>query len=309
MLTVGSLFSGIGGLELGLERAGMQVRWQVENDPYCIKVLEKHWPDVRRHDDITTFLTWTGTSTWDVDLVCGGFPCQPVSTAGKRQGDADERWLWDEMRRVCEVVRPRWVLAENVPGLLSASTGRLFGAVVRDLAALGYVVEWFCLSAANVGANHIRDRVFIVGCMANACIEGLSLPGGDTQQQIAVEQSGDGSTEKAREVADAQEQPQWSGLRKGEQTGQQRGRSGDIGSTLANAAGPRLERPEPTGCILQWCKGLPTERNAEWWSTEPDVGRVADGIPRRVDRLRCLGNAVVPQVAEYIGRMIVNAHP
>ena len=233
MLTVGSLFSGIGGLDLGLERAGFQVRWQVENDPYAIKVLEKHWPDVRRHTDITEL---DAGQLGYVDLVAGGFPCQPVSVAGKQRGDADERWLWDEMRRVCEVVRPRWVLAENVPGLLSASAGRLFGTVVRDLAALGYFVEWFCLSAANVGANHIRDRVFIVARLANT----------DTSRR------------------DGRPRQLWPG----------RGRE------LADG---------------------------DWWATEPNVGRVDTRVPARVDRLRCLGNSVVPAVAELIGRMIVDA--
>ena len=263
MLTVGSLFAGIGGLELGLERAGMEVRWQVENDPYCIRVLEKHWPHVRRHTDIETFLpadahhagkpdvpihdetrngmqesraTAGARAWWAVDLICGGFPCQPVSVAGTQGGDADGRWLWPEMRRVCEVVRPRWVLVENVPGLLSASTGRLFGGVVRDLAALGYVVEWDCISAANVGANHIRDRVFIVARLANT----------DTSRR------------------DGRPRQLWPG----------RGRE------LADG---------------------------DWWATEPNVGRVDTRVPARVDRLRCLGNSVVPAVAELIGRMIVDA--
>jgi len=236
-LTVGSLFSGIGGLELGLERAGMEVCWQVENDPYCIKVLEKHWPHVRRHTDIETF------EGCDADLICGGFPCQPVSVAGKQGGDADDRWLWPQMRRVCSVVRPRWVLVENVPGLLSASAGRLFGGVVRDLATLRYAVEWDCISAANVGANHIRDRVFIIGRLAN--------------DEVREPRSVHGP---------------------GRRSGQ-----GSSGGACGESGGH------------------------DHWESEPDVGRVAHGVPKRVDRLKCLGNAVVPQVAEFIGRMIVTA--
>ena len=273
MLTVGSLFSGIGGLELGLERAGMVVKWQVENDPYCVRVLEKHWPNVRRHDDISTFLTWTGTSSWDVDLICGGFPCQPVSVAGKQQGDADARWLWPEMRRVCEVVRPRWVLAENVPGLLSASSGRLFGEVVRDLAALGCVVEWFCLSAANVGANHIRDRVWILAhAPGSRCGEGRPQEGGSFRDGTR----GSESERRGGDVAHA-DQPGPQG----------HGRSSERGrELLAGQGGQTL---------------------GSHWVVEPNVGRVAHGVPKRVDRLRGLGNAVVPQVAEYIGRNIINA--
>ena len=159
-LTVGSLFSGIGGLDLGLEWAGMRVVWQVENDPFCISDLERHWPDVERHRDIRQL---DPADLLAVDLICGGFPCQPISVAGRQKFGADDRWLWPEMRRVCEVVRPRWVLVENVRGLLSADSGRLFGGVVRDLAALGYFVEWDCVPASAVGAPHIRDRVFVIG--------------------------------------------------------------------------------------------------------------------------------------------------
>jgi len=134
-LTVGSLFSGIGGLDLGLERAGMTVRWQVEQDAWCQRVLAKHWPDVPRYGDIKT-IDWTEVEP--IDLVCGGFPCQPVSLAGKRRAQDDPRWLWPEFARCLRVLRPRFALLENVPGLLSAG----FGDVLGDLAALGYDAEW-----------------------------------------------------------------------------------------------------------------------------------------------------------------------
>ena len=135
--------------------------WQVEIEPYARRVLAKHWPDVPRWDDVRTFPP-DPVEDWAVDLVCGGFPCQPVSLAGQQKGEEDERWLWDDMRRVCDTLKPRWVLAENVPGLLSASDGlgrrgALFGGVVRDLASLGYVVEWHCIPAGGpggVGAPH-----------------------------------------------------------------------------------------------------------------------------------------------------------
>lgn len=129
-MNVGSLFSGIGGFDLGLERAGMTVKWQVENDPYCNRVLAKHWPDVTRYGDIKT-IDWSEVE--HVDLICGGFPCQPVSLAGKRQAQADERWLWPEFARAVCALRPRYVLVENVPGLLSKGLGDILG----DLAALG----------------------------------------------------------------------------------------------------------------------------------------------------------------------------
>jgi DNA (cytosine-5)-methyltransferase 1 len=168
---VGSLFSGIGGLDLGLERAGMQVVYQVEKDPYCQKVLAKHWPTVPRYGDIKEIDFSTLPA---VDLICGGFPCQPVSCAGKRQGDKDKRWLWPEFyRAICEA-RPRWVLVENVPGLLSVADGRLFGGILGDLARSGYNAEWDLLPAAAFGAPHLRFRLFLVA-HARSC-SGIGRP-------------------------------------------------------------------------------------------------------------------------------------
>ena len=220
-LTVGSLFSGIGGLDLGLERAGMTVRWQVEQDAWCQRVLAKHWPDVPRYGDIKT-IDWTEVEP--IDLVCGGFPCQPVSLAGKRLAQDDERWLWPEFARCLRVLRPRFALLENVPGLLSAG----FGDVLGDLAALGYDAEWDCIPAAAVGAPHLRYRVFLVGY-------------------------------------------------------------------------PHSERRQEQGHIFVGQKPCPRS----WWLSEPRVLRVADGVPNRVHRVEGLGNAVVPQVAEWIGRRIM----
>lgn len=161
-LTIGSLFAGIGGLERGLEMTGGFItKWQVENDPYCLRVLRKHWPHAKRFQDVTQFAA-TPASAWSVDIITGGFPCQPVSLAGKQKGESDERWLWEEMRRVCEILRPRWIVGENVRGLLSADAGRLFGRILGDLASLGYRVEWESIQAAAFGAPHGRERVFIV---------------------------------------------------------------------------------------------------------------------------------------------------
>lgn len=155
----GSLFSGIGGLDLGLERAGMTCAWQVEADPYCQKVLTKHWPDVPRHGDIREV---DPNALEPVDLICGGFPCQPHSLAGKRLASGDERDLWSEFARIIRGVGPRWVLAENVPGLLSSERGSFFGRVLRDLAELGFDAEWESLPATAFGAYHERWRVFLV---------------------------------------------------------------------------------------------------------------------------------------------------
>lgn len=159
MLTLGSLFSGIGGLELGVEAAtGARVLWQVERDAWCREVLAKHWPDAVRYDDVCTV-----NGLPRVDIICGGFPCQDVSLAGKRAGFGGERSsLWREYRRIVADVRPRYVFVENVPGLLTADDGWAFGEVLGDLAALGFDATWDVFRASDVGAPHRRERVFLL---------------------------------------------------------------------------------------------------------------------------------------------------
>lgn len=154
-MTFGSFCSGIEGIGLGLERAGMVCKWQCEIDKFCLKVLRKHWPDVKKYNDLRKL---TGHELEPVDLLCGGYPCQPFSQAGKRAGESDERHLWPEFRRIIRVLRPRYVLLENVSGHLSLG----FGSVLRDLSRLGYDAEWRCFRASDFGASHLRKRVFIV---------------------------------------------------------------------------------------------------------------------------------------------------
>ena len=281
-LTVGSLFSGIGGLDLGLERAGMEIKWQCEKDEYCQKVLKKHWPEAVLYDDITTI---NGRDLAPVDVLAGGFPCQDVSTAGKRAGikEGTRSGLWAEYARLIGEIKPRWVIIENVPGLLSVDSGRGMGTVLYDLAVRGYDAEWDCISAASVGALHRRDRIFIVAHARH--LGGRNgfggRPGGDGKWGM---DHGAGTPE-ATEAAGP----------------------GEASETMAHAdaEGPQGQRPE----YRLFPEGGPCPRIASggWWAAEPDVGRVAHGVPARVDRLRALGNAVVPQVAEYIGRLIVRA--
>jgi len=163
--TFGSLFAGIGGFDLGLERAGWECRWQVEIDDFCNRVLEKHWPHVKRYRDIRELREG---DLEPVDLVCGGFPCQDLSCAGKRAGlDGQRSSLWFEMLRVIRMVRPRYVLVENVAGLFDGGLLR----VLRGLAESGYDAGWRPLRAADFGAWHARERVFV---LANA--NGERLP-------------------------------------------------------------------------------------------------------------------------------------
>ena len=157
MLTVGSLFSGIGGLDLGLERAGMHVKWQSEIDPYACKVLAKHWPNIPNHGDIKR-IDWRTVEP--VDVICGGYPCQPFSTAGKRQGTNDPRHLWPWVRDAISALRPRYAILENVRGHLSLGGTTVIG----ELTEIGYDAEWRVVSAAGLGAPHRRDRIIIVAC-------------------------------------------------------------------------------------------------------------------------------------------------
>ncbi len=154
-MTFGSLFSGIGGMDLGLERAGMTCKWQVEIDEFCRKVLAERFTGVTTFADIKAVRRG---QLEPVDLIAGGYPCQPFSLAGKRAGEDDPRHLWPQFRRIICDVRPRYALLENVPGHLSLG----FGKVLSDLARLRYDAEWLCLRASDFGASHLRKRVFIV---------------------------------------------------------------------------------------------------------------------------------------------------
>jgi DNA (cytosine-5)-methyltransferase 1 len=281
-LRVLSLFSGIGGLDLGLERAGMEVVAQCEVDPYCCRVLAKHWPDVPNLGDVTT-IDWSTVP--DVDLICGGYPCQPFSLAGRRQGADDVRHLWPYVLDAVRHLRPSWVLLENVPGHLSLGFGRVLGG----LAESGYDAEWDCIPAAAVGAHHRRDRVFIVAYPQRdeLRVEPVAVGRGGGAAVVGD----DGPTQP---VADAD----------------QRGRFGWTGapgpswrSELADSgtAERRVFAPRRGDAARRRRPGI------DGWAAEPDVGRVAHGVPSRVDRLRGLGNAVVPQVAEHVGRLIMEA--
>jgi DNA (cytosine-5)-methyltransferase 1 len=333
-LTVGSLFSGIGGLDLGLERAGMQVIWQSEIDPYACKVLSKHWPEVVNHGDIKE-INWEEIERPNV--ICGGYPCQPFSTAGKRRGEEDPRHLWPWVREAISRLRPDYAILENVRGHLSM--GGL--SVVAELATIGYDCEWRVVSAASVGANHRRDRIIIV-----AYPDGLRQPL-QTQRQfsslkkfasngnkrrignVANPDSTSGQQQHQRQIQESNfkrccedvadtESEQWNVRGHLNGSGKVtewdsiqspiRGNSGSVPDT--DGIGGRGLRALADGRETVFggqieLRGKDGYAGWQWWEIEPDVGRVAHGIPSRVDRLRGLGNAVVPQVAEVIGRLVI----
>jgi DNA (cytosine-5)-methyltransferase 1 len=295
----GSLFAGIGGIDLGLERAGMECAWQVEIDDYATKVLTKHWPDVPKFRDIREC---GSHNLGAVDLIAGGFPCQDISLAGPGGGlDGERSGLWTQYRRIIRELRPRFVLVENVSALL----GRGISGVLGDLAESGYDAEWDCIPAAAVGAPHRRDRLFIVA-YATRFTQRKSpnqndtiSKGGETRDELMC--GGQCSTD----VADANSE--WQSQSQGV-IAQQRRWISDGGQTrnASNANSQRREK-QHFATIANKPRLDSWRDDAGWrqWAVEPDVGRVADGVPRRVDRLRGLGNAVVPQVAEFIGRQIM----
>lgn len=272
-MKVGSLFSGIGGLDLGLERAGMSIAWHSEIDPYACKVLKKHWPEVPNHGDIK-LIEWRTVEP--VDVICGGYPCQPFSTAGKRQGTDDPRHLWPWVRDAISALRPRYAILENVRGHLSLGGTTVIG----ELADIGYDAEWRVISAAGLGAPHRRDRIIIVAYPNGTRLERRGRFQEPKTQFVGFDVSSS-NTGRSSHVA-------YPNLR---EIG---GRDGRYAADRGQVFGGR-----------DYSRGTPSYEGWQWWKFEPNVGRVANGIPARVDRLRGLGNAVVPQVAEYIGRLVM----
>ena len=230
-----SLFTGIGGLDIAAEWAGFQTVGQCEWAEYQTKVLEKHWPDVTRWRDIRTltkesFYERTGLRT--VDVISGGFPCQPHSKAGRRRASCDDRDLWPEMRRVISEIRPTWVVGENVRGILSSEDGRFFRGILREFSELGYDVGWCCIRASEVGGVHNRERIGIIA-----------------------------HTSRVRRMGDE----------------------------------PKIDRMDRNKQALNDPYSGPEEWQRQCNLFEPKLLRDHDGVPNWVDRIKCLGNAVVPQ--------------
>lgn len=294
-LTVGSLFAGIGGIDLGLQRAGHRIVWHSEIDKFATRVLEKHFPGVPNLGDVTK-IKWRHVPY--VDIIAGGYPCQPFSTAGKRKGAKDARHLWPYFLDAIRTLRPRYALLENVRGHLTLG----FGDVLADLAACGYSAEWQVIPASSVGAPHRRDRLFVVAYPDRERSHPQEIYAAETRESSLSDSSG-----RSREMADAEvfggyerKHRADSETTSGRRTVQ--GETRRSSSTMADSDNSRHIHPEIAQESDTRRRG-PVFRTLVW-KTEPDVGRVAHGIPARVDRLRGLGNAVVPQVAEWVGRLI-----
>ncbi len=234
-MTFGSLFAGIGGFDLGFERAGLECDWQVEINTACQCVLKKHWPDVARWKDVRSFHKLP--EAWMTDVIVGGFPCQDISNAGLRTGiSGPHSGLWSEYRKTIGVLRPHYVVVENV----NAIRTRGLEVVVGDLAKLGYDAEWTTIPAWAVGSPQRRRRTFLVAYASCKRSQVGACFGGDAREELA-----------AFERDSRQDGGQWSR------------------------------------------------------TSESKMGRVVDGFPGRVDQIRMLGNSVIPQIAEFIGRRLM----
>lgn len=275
-LTIGSLFSGVGGLELGLEQSGLgPVTWQVERDAYCRAVLAKHWPSTERYEDVVT-----ATALPAVDILCGGFPCQDVSVAGKGVGLAGERsGLWVHFARIVGEVRPSFVVVENVPGLIR----RGLATVVADLRRLGYEVVGTRIAASDFGAPHKRERLLTVAYAHRVVLRDEQGRSSGPQRQssgIAADDGEQGATTNHDRV------------------------DGPMARTLADAH--CLWQPQPQGSIPQQRR---RSLDVPWWSAEPDVARVVHGLPRGMAGRRraaekALGNSCVPLLGYVAGKLI-----
>ena len=266
-LTHLDLFSGIGGFALAAKWNGYRTVGFCDNEPYAQAVLKKHWPEVQCHKDIREV---RGDLYAGVTLLTGGFPCQPFSVAGKQRGKDDNRYLWPEMRRVIREARPAWIIGENVVGII----GLALDQVCSDLEAEGYEVEPIIIPACGVDAPHRRDRVWIIARnLADPDRGQLSQREPEGQ---SVQVSGEGG-ERVGDVANTISQRRCGGNPEGEY-------AEDVGQS------PGHPWHNPGGVAT--------------WLPEPDVGRVAHGVPNRVAKLRGLGNAIVPQVAAEIIRCI-----
>ena len=279
-MRVGSLFAGIGGFDLAAKWMGWSTAWVSEIDPFACQVLAHHFPDAPNHGDITQI---DFTTVEPVDILVGGFPCQDISNAGKQAGITGARsGLWFEYARAIRELRPRYVVVENVAAL----TNRGLSSVLGSLAEIGYDAEWTCFGAADVGAPHKRDRLWL-----------LAYPHGE-QQQYVFRASG---VERDRAVASS------------------RALDTDVaGDGTGGLRGPPVAY---TSSVLRRCWEHPRQDAEDadapsqafgpgwdggWWATEPNVGRLAHGIPARLAQLRGLGNAIVPQCALEIFRTIAD---
>jgi len=341
------LFSGIGGFSLGLESAGLvETVAFCDFDKYCQQVLNKNFPGVPVYGDVKelNYEKLKADGIDQVDIITGGYPCQPFSVAGRKKGEQDPRHVWPEMFRLIKELRPTWVIGENVGGHIKLG----LDSVLENLESEGYSARTFSISASSVGANHKRERVWIVANSRRSVgreqsprnSEGIGLWSFETSERSTDTNQITRSSEGAETMADTQSE-------RGRELGhinkekrntessatQSQSCSADVANSdemqrqllrgqqseqrqetferTSNGSGTPNEFSDSNSSRLeeQWRSFTTEEENetsqcGRWWDFEPDVGRVAHGVPKRVDRLKCLGNSVVPQIPFVIGLAI-----
>ena len=281
------LFSGLGGFSLGLEATGgFETVAFCDIEKFSRKVLKKHWPNVKQYKDIKelTYEQIKEDTLAPIDIITGGYPCQPFSVAGSQRGEKDKRHLWPDMFRIVKECKPTWVIGENVSGHIKLG----LDTVLQDLESEGYSVRAFSISASSIGANHQRERVWIV---AHSNLENTRQHGRRIESTWDTESIGSRASEETEWSSDSNKI-----------NGSSAGASIVGESSDTNSQGLQGRRSE------QQLRKDETERPTSWdswWESEPSVGRVANGIPHRVDRLKGLGNSLVPAIPYAIGRAIL----
>ena len=281
------LFSGLGGFSLGLEATGgFETVAFCDIEKFPLKVLKKHWPNVKQYKDIKelTYEQIKEDTLAPIDIITGGYPCQPFSVAGSQLGEKDKRHLWPDMFRIVKECKPTWVIGENVSGHIKLG----LDTVLQDLESEGYSVRTFSISASSIGANHQRERVWVIG---HADVE-------DTRQHVrGIESSWDTESLRPR----TSEETEWT------TNPDQINGSGQGAEAMGESSDTYSQRLQGRRSEQQLQKDE-TERPSSWerwWQFEPDVGRVANGVPQRVDRLKGLGNSLVPAIPYMIGHSIL----
>ena len=286
------LFAGIGGFTLGLDRAGFETVAFCEIDPYAQKVLKKNWSEVPIYDDVREITAERLISDGiRVDVITGGFPCQDISLAGQKAGIEGKRsGLWTECARLIGEIRPRYAIFENVTNLLNGDRGDWFKRVLWDISQVGYDAEWHCIPASELGAHHHRDRVWII-CYPRTDV--LLEDSRYRQWRDSESVLGRQNTQRKREC----------------DTNTVGRSSQEVANTLYERLQGRIRRrkdSEREGKLGHSRCGSAThgQPGQNQWVIEPELGRVANGIPSRSHRLKCLGNAVVPPIPQLIGEAI-----
>ena len=337
------LFSGIGGFSLGLEATGeFETVAFCDYDPFCQKVLRKHWENVPIYGDIKelTYEKLKANGINNIDIITGGYPCQPFSVAGNKKGEQDPRHLWPEYFRLVKECRPTWVIGENVGGHIKLG----LDTVLSDLESEGYSARTFSISASSIGANHKRERVWIVANsndrlskqsneevrtgrntfdngnsdMANSNIERLEGSNRSLSSEYERDKgrnSHEHSDEKIMANSSSERLERHRReyeLREDSQEGKVSRSSEDVANSErirqqgpGKPIGPSNTKTDSNGKTSWFDHG--SEREEGWWDVEPNVGRVAHGISNRVDRLKSLGNSLIPHIPYYIGQSIIQS--